>query len=248
MTPRTKFTLSHAASFARLRLYSRDHSNRKLWPALRRMLALVMALLLLPLSEGELLAQQAPPPPQYAQPQQDYSGQMQSDESGYPAQPVDAYPQPVNAQVVQPLDAVRLEQLVAPIALYPDSLVALTLTASTYPAQVVEADRWRQMQGYASPEQIAAGADAQNWDASVKGADRISPGAGADGPQSALDHRSGQCVLQPARRHPAGGAGDAATRASGRISGQHSAGCRELCFRKHPVGPGESTDHLRPGL
>lgn len=133
------------------------------------MLALVMALLLLPLSEGELLAQQAPPPPQYAQPQQDYSGQMQSDESGYPAQPVDAYPQPVNAQVVQPLDAVRLEQLVAPIALYPDSLVALVLTASTYPAQVVEADRWRQMQGYASPEQIAAGADAQNWDASVKG-------------------------------------------------------------------------------
>jgi hypothetical protein len=33
---------------------------------------------------------------------------------------------------------------------------------------VTDADRWRQMQGYASPDQIAAGADAQNWDPSVK--------------------------------------------------------------------------------
>ena len=133
------------------------------------MVALAMALLLLPAWQGELLAQQAPPT-QLGQAQQDYSGQIQSDESGYGAQPyqaVDAYPQQGNAQV-QPLNAVRLEQLVAPIALYPDTLVALVLTASTYPAQVVEADRWRQMQGNASPDQIAAGADAQNWDPSVK--------------------------------------------------------------------------------
>ena len=40
--------------------------------------------------------------------------------------------------------------------------------ASTYPAQVVDADHWRQAQGYASPDQIAAGADAQTWDPSVK--------------------------------------------------------------------------------
>ena len=69
---------------------------------------------------------------------------------------------------MQPLNAQQLEQLVAPIALYPDPLVAQVLTASTYPAQVADADRWRQAQGYAPAEQIAGGADAQNWDPSVK--------------------------------------------------------------------------------
>src|ERR1700722_9454056 len=36
----------------------------------------------------------------------------------------------------------QLQQLVAPIALYPDSLVAQVLAASTFPEQIVEADRW----------------------------------------------------------------------------------------------------------
>jgi hypothetical protein len=72
------------------------------------------------------------------------------------------------APQAQPLSADQLDQLVAPVALYPDPLVAQVLAAATYPTQVVEADRWRQGQGNASPEQIAAGADAQNWDPSVK--------------------------------------------------------------------------------
>ncbi len=58
--------------------------------------------------------------------------------------------------------------MVAPIALYPDALVAQILAASTYPTQVVEADRWVQSQGNVPPEQLAAGANAQNWDPSVK--------------------------------------------------------------------------------
>jgi hypothetical protein len=63
----------------------------------------------------------------------------------------------------------QLEQLVAPIALYPDTLLAQVLAAATYPAQVVGADHWLQAQPYASPDQIAAGADAQtSWDPSVK--------------------------------------------------------------------------------
>jgi len=68
----------------------------------------------------------------------------------------------------QALNTEQLEQLVAPIALYPDTLVAQVLAAATYPAQVVDADHWRQGQGYASPDQIAAGADAQTWDPSLK--------------------------------------------------------------------------------
>ena len=38
----------------------------------------------------------------------------------------------------------QLQELVAPIALYPDALVAQILAAATYPDQVVEADRWLQ--------------------------------------------------------------------------------------------------------
>src|SRR5277367_695478 len=43
-----------------------------------------------------------------------------------------------------PQTSEQLQQLVAPIALYPDSLVAQVLAASTFPEQVVEADRWVQ--------------------------------------------------------------------------------------------------------
>ena len=56
----------------------------------------------------------------------------------------------------------------APISLYPDALVAQVLAASTYPSQVADADQWRQTQRYNSADQIAAGADVQNWDPSVK--------------------------------------------------------------------------------
>jgi hypothetical protein len=63
----------------------------------------------------------------------------------------------------------QLEQLAAPIALYPDTLIAQILAAATYPAQVAAADRWLQAQGNAPAEQVAAAADAQStWDPSVK--------------------------------------------------------------------------------
>ncbi len=40
------------------------------------------------------------------------------------------------------MTAAQLEQLVAPIALYPDTLLTQILMASTYPLEVVEAQRW----------------------------------------------------------------------------------------------------------
>ena len=52
-----------------------------------------------------------------------------------------AEPQAAEAQP-QLLDAAQLDQLVAPIALYPDPLLAQVLMASTYPLEVVQADRW----------------------------------------------------------------------------------------------------------
>jgi hypothetical protein len=82
--------------------------------------------------------------------------------------PAQASPSASPAPVGEPMTEAQLNQLVAPIALYPDSLVAQVLAASTYPTQVVEADRWLQSQGNAPASQIAAGADAHTWDASVK--------------------------------------------------------------------------------
>ncbi|HUD23679.1 MAG TPA: DUF3300 domain-containing protein [Acidobacteriaceae bacterium] len=110
-----------------------------------------------------------------AYPQQGYGqgqpyGQQSYTQQPYQTQP-QSYPQQGYGQAqssAQPLNAEQLEQLVAPIALYPDTLVAQMLAASTYPAQVVDADRWLQAQGNASPFQIAGGADVQNWDPSVK--------------------------------------------------------------------------------
>jgi Protein of unknown function (DUF3300) len=62
----------------------------------------------------------------------------------------------------------QLQQLVAPIALYPDSLVAQILAASTFPAQVVEADRWLQAHPDLKGDALAQTVDQQPWDPSVK--------------------------------------------------------------------------------
>jgi len=67
-----------------------------------------------------------------------------------------------------PLDAPGLDQLVAPIALYPDSLVAQVLTASTYPQQVNDADAWSQQNAGLPPQQRADIANGMPWDPSVK--------------------------------------------------------------------------------
>src|SRR5258708_15143280 len=62
----------------------------------------------------------------------------------------------------------ELQQLVAPIALYPDALVAQILAASTYPTQIVEADRWMQSRSNLKGEELAKEVDKQPWDPSVK--------------------------------------------------------------------------------
>jgi hypothetical protein len=62
----------------------------------------------------------------------------------------------------------QVDQLVAPIALYPDSLVAQILSAATFPAQIVEADRWVQAHPDLKDTALAQAVDQQNWDPSVK--------------------------------------------------------------------------------
>src|SRR6266566_2449287 len=74
---------------------------------------------------------------------------------------------PAAVQPAQPTPA-QLQQLVAPIALYPDELIAQILAAATYPEQVVEAERWMQQHGELKGQELAQEVDKQPWDPSVK--------------------------------------------------------------------------------
>jgi len=62
----------------------------------------------------------------------------------------------------------ELEQLLAPVALYPDPLLAQLLMAATYPDEIVEAARWSRMNPELSGEDAMRAADVFDWDPSVK--------------------------------------------------------------------------------
>src|SRR5215467_11553801 len=68
----------------------------------------------------------------------------------------------------------QLYQLVAPIALFPDNLVAQVLAASTYPDQVSAAWTWLQQNSSLKGQQLMEAANQQPWDASVKGLTQFS--------------------------------------------------------------------------
>jgi uncharacterized membrane protein YgcG len=90
--------------------------------------------------------------------------------AGQPAQA--ATPQTPAAQVATPhaerQASVRLLQLVAPIALYPDPLVAQMLAACAYPSEVAQASNWMQLNSTLTGSALAAQVDVQPWPMSVK--------------------------------------------------------------------------------
>jgi len=67
-----------------------------------------------------------------------------------------------------PLSATALQQLVAPIALYPDALVAQVLGAATFPDQVAYANDWLQQNKTLTGSALMQAVDQQPWDPSVK--------------------------------------------------------------------------------
>ena len=75
---------------------------------------------------------------------------------------------PAAASDQELLKPAELEALVAPIALYPDTLLAEVLMASTYPLEVVQADRWATANKNLKDDQLKAAVDKQPWDGSVK--------------------------------------------------------------------------------
>ena len=62
----------------------------------------------------------------------------------------------------------ELDQMLAPIALYPDSLLGQVLIASTYPLEIVQADRWAKTNKNLKGDPLTAALEKQDWDPSVK--------------------------------------------------------------------------------
>src|SRR2546427_7978502 len=81
-------------------------------------------------------------------------------------------PPGVIAQQQQQSEAVfrqeELDQILAPIALHPDPLISQILMASTYPLEVVQADRWAKQNAKLKGDALTAALEKQDWDASVK--------------------------------------------------------------------------------
>jgi hypothetical protein len=127
-------------------------------------------------------ADQGPPPeqttPRYDAPQnnapdpsapQDVAPSSPRDQDTYQDQ-AQAPPPPTGPDQRQftRLPPEQLDKLVAPIALYPDSLVAQILAASAYPTQIVEADRMAGENPGLKGRDLAEEVDRQDWDPSVK--------------------------------------------------------------------------------
>ncbi len=100
----------------------------------------------------------APPPQDQAQPaDQDQAPPPDQNPASAPDQPAPSH-----------LTPEQLQELVAPIALYPDALVAQILAASAYPTQIVEAERFLQQNPDLKGKDLGDAVDKQDWDPSVK--------------------------------------------------------------------------------
>jgi hypothetical protein len=106
----------------------------------RRLLFARCALALLVLCPGTLTAQQPPAPT----------------------------PPPADTAAAKPLTADQLQSLVAPIALYPDDLLAQTLVASTYPLEVVQLQQWLAKHPDLKDKALADSVAKQPWDPSIQ--------------------------------------------------------------------------------
>jgi len=118
------------------------------------------------------------PPPEQTAPQYDAPGdRAPQDVAPPPSRDQDTYqdqaqtpPPPMGPDQRQysPLPTEQLHKLVAPIALYPDSLVAQILAASEYPTQIVMANRMVRANPDLKGRALGEEADRQDWDPSVK--------------------------------------------------------------------------------
>jgi hypothetical protein len=128
------------------------------------MKALLTPLAICALAAGPAaLAQSTPPPakPEAAAPAAP-AAPAQTPPAGKDAAPADGK-----------FDAAHLEQIVAPVALYPDSLLMQVFMASTYPLEIVEAARWVKDNPKVTGEAVDAAIKEEDWDPSVKSLCRL---------------------------------------------------------------------------
>jgi hypothetical protein len=116
-------------------------------------------LFVLLLSWSLVFAQQEMSPPQNIPPQQEIQQQDTS---------IPTAPQIMQRESRPAFTQQELDQTLAPIALYPDSLLSQILMASTYPLEVVEAARWSKTNPNFKGEQAVQAVAQTTWDPSVK--------------------------------------------------------------------------------
>ena len=69
---------------------------------------------------------------------------------------------------IEPFSQAELEQILAPIALYPDTVLSHILIAATYPLEVIQAERWTLKNPDITGSDAVEAVAAENWDPSVK--------------------------------------------------------------------------------
>lgn len=134
-------------------------------------LVMAMATMLLATLAAPMFAQAPPPPPDQNAP----AGQAPTPPlPQQQAPPPEAAPQqaPPDQQAPPPpaYAPAQLDQMVSPIALYPDPLIAQVLAAATYPDQIPDAARWADQHHYLNGQALADAiqADQLSWDPSVQ--------------------------------------------------------------------------------
>src|ERR1700753_1752437 len=114
------------------------------WKQLRSMAALLCCVLLLPYQTWALVVS----PQQSQQQQQASSSQASSSQTKIPSD--------------------QLDSLVAPIALFPDNLLAQVLAASTYPLEIIQLQQWLQKNPGLKDKALADAVAKQPWDPSIQ--------------------------------------------------------------------------------
>jgi Spy/CpxP family protein refolding chaperone len=94
----------------------------------------------------------------------------------------------------------ELEQILAPVALHPDPLVSQILMASTYPLEVVIADRWTKQNSSLKGDALTKALEAQDWDPSVKSLVNFPPVLAMMSEQLDWTQKVGDAFLQDQKR------------------------------------------------
>src|SRR5205823_11986879 len=122
-----------------------------------RISATFFALVLFWLGPCVVFAQQTESPaPTQQMPAQQAQSQVMTTTTNEPAAPVEKIPPE------------QLDSLVAPIALYPDPLLAQTLASSTYPLEIIQLQQWMDQNKNLKDKALASAVQKHNWDPSVQ--------------------------------------------------------------------------------